>query len=834
MPGVPDESLDRFARLVSVALDVPAALVAMPTSTGQVLPGAVGLPEPWQTARRTPLTHSVCRHVVESGDPLVLDDVRDHPALVAAAAAADLDVVACAGYPLVDGHGAVLGSLCAIDRTPRRWSERDLDLLAGLAAACSTDLQLRLERSASDTHRSRLELAISASAVGTFDWDLSGDGMLWDPPLVAMFGYTPEDFTPTTASFYRRLHPDDAERVTQAITTAIDTRGEFAAEYRIVLPGGATRWVQGRGRVVGAPSGRATRFIGAAYDTTDVHDGEARVGRLLSAMPSGFLSLDEQWRFTVVNPAAEKLLGQSIDQLAGRTIWEAFPDTVGNEFEQAYRAAVRTQQPQTIHAYYPAPLDAWYDVLCWPTPEGLSLFFTDVTDRARSDHQARAAAERLAVQARVADLLTGDADLADVLTALPQLLAPAVADACVVTVLGPDGRARDHSYWHGDPAARAHLAGYATTRLVELPGSTPFGRTISDGQVRHLTAEQTAAVVMHPDARAHLDALGPVRATILPLRAQGRVLGALTLLSAADRPRDAELESVTEDMADRVAAAIETDRLTRARSQLAEALQRSLLTAPPEPDHAEVVVRYLPAGEAARVGGDWYDAFLQPNGCTMIVIGDVVGHDTEAAAAMGALRGLLRGIATYSDAGPAEVLRGLDNSMQVLEVDTLATAAVARFEQTPDEVERGVTRMVWANAGHPPPVVLHADGSFQVLAPWRGELLLGVDPSTARHDQVTLLERGATVLLFTDGLIERRRADLDDGLARLTDALTALTGSTLDALCDGIVERLVAGHPEDDVALVAVRLHRQDRPRPAEAGPAHVPPGVPEPEHPAQ
>ncbi|MCO7220071.1 SpoIIE family protein phosphatase [Klenkia sp. PcliD-1-E] len=834
MPAVGDPALDRFARIVRDALAVPTALVSLVSRHEQVLPGAVGLPEPWQTTRSTPLTHSVCQHVVQHGEPLVLTDVRDRPDLIDAAAAADLRMVAYAGYPLVDAHGTVLGSLCAIDPRPRTWSSRELDLLSGLAEACSTDLQLRLERAAADTHRSRLELAISASAVGTFDWDLSGDGMHWDPPLVSMFGYTAEDFEPTTASFYRRLHPDDAERVTQAITTAIDTRGEFAAEYRIVLPDGATRWVQGRGRVIGEPTGRATRFIGAAYDTTDVHDGEARVGRLLAAMPSGFLSLDGQWRFTVVNPAAEKLLGQSIDQLAGRTIWEAYPDTVGNEFEHAYRTAVRTQQPQTIHAYYPAPLDAWYDVLCWPTPEGLSLFFTDVTDRTRSDRQARAAAERLAVQARVADLLTGSTDLADVLTTLPQLLAPAVADACVVTVLGPDGRARDHAYWHGDPAARVHLAGYATTRLVELSGSTPFGRTISDGQRRHLTAEQTAAVVMHPDARMHLDALGPVRASILPLQAQGRVLGALTLLSSADRPRDAELESVTEDIADRVAAAMETDRLTRARSQLAEALQRSLLTAPPEPDHAEVVVRYLPAGEAARVGGDWYDAFLQPNGCTMIVIGDVVGHDTEAAAAMGALRGLLRGIATYSDAGPAEVLRGLDTSMQVLEVDTLATAAVARFEQTPDEVERGVTRMVWANAGHPPPVVLHPDGTFQVLAPWKGELLLGVDPTTIRHDQVTLLERGATVLLFTDGLIERRRADLDDGLTRLTDALTALPGTTLDELCDGIIDRLVAGHPEDDVALVAVRLHRQDRPRPPEAGPPHVPPGVPEPEHPAQ
>ncbi|GHE07150.1 hypothetical protein GCM10011381_02090 [Klenkia taihuensis] len=130
--------------------------------------------------------------------------------------------------------------------------------------------------------------------------------------------------------------------------------------------------------------------------------------------------------------------------------------------------------------------------------------------------------------------------------------------------------------------------------------------------------------------------------------------------------------------------------------------------------------------------------------------------------------------------------------------------------------------------------MLHTDGSHQVLAPWRGELLLGLDPDTPRTEQVTVLERGATVLLFTDGLIERRDADLDDGLTRLTGALGDLADASLDELCDGIVERLVHGRPDDDVALVAVRLHRQDRPRPLEAGPAHVPPGVSPPSHPAQ
>jgi serine phosphatase RsbU (regulator of sigma subunit) len=272
---------------------------------------------------------------------------------------------------------------------------------------------------------------------------------------------------------------------------------------------------------------------------------------------------------------------------------------------------------------------------------------------------------------------------------------------------------------------------------------------------------------------------------------------------------------------------LDNARLYRQQRLVAEGLQRSLLTDPPQPDHGQIVVRYLPAVQATQVGGDWYDAFIQPGGTTMLVIGDVVGHDTAAAAIMGQLRSLLRGIASYSDARPAEVLRGLDAAMESLMVSTLATAAAVRFEQTPDEVDHGVTRMVWANAGHPPPLVLHPDGTVALLADARSDLLLGVDPRANRREHETTLISGSTVLLYTDGLVERRDAHLDDGLDRLVDVVTELADTNLDELVDGVLERMVQGQPDDDVALVAIRLHRQDRPRPVEAGPNVVPPSAP-------
>jgi serine phosphatase RsbU (regulator of sigma subunit) len=372
-------------------------------------------------------------------------------------------------------------------------------------------------------------------------------------------------------------------------------------------------------------------------------------------------------------------------------------------------------------------------------------------------------------------------------------------------VLDDDGRPRDVGWWHADPARRALVERYAAVRLAAMPVTSPGVRALLGETVAASTGD-VADLMPGTEARELLELLGPASGLTLPLRGRGRTLGALTLYLDGDRVLGDAEQATAQEVADRAGLALDNARLFSQQRQLAEELQRSLLTGPFASDQAEVVVRYTPASEAARVGGDWYDAFLQPSGGMMLVIGDVVGHDTAAAAAMGQLRSLLRGIATYSDGGPAEVLRGLDAAMAQLEVGTYATAAVARFEQTDDERARGVTRMRWSNAGHLPPLVINPDGSLAALADWRGELLLGVDPATPRGESVVALDRGTTVLLFTDGLIERRDGDLDKGMARLRKAAAALADRPLPELCDELVDRLVHGRPEDDVALVAIRL----------------------------
>ena len=252
-----------------------------------------------------------------------------------------------------------------------------------------------------------------------------------------------------------------------------------------------------------------------------------------------------------------------------------------------------------------------------------------------------------------------------------------------------------------------------------------------------------------------------------------------------------------------------------------------MLTEPPQPYHVQIAVRYQPATQDVQVGGDWYDAFLQPDGATMLVIGDVVGHDSAAAAAMGQVRTLLRAVAADRGEAPGLVLRRVDRVMESLQVDSAATAVVARLEQDDDERRRGVTRLRWSNAGHPPPVVHHADGRSEVLEAAEPDLLLGIDPTTGRADHQMVLERGSTLLLYTDGLVERRGQSLEEGIERLRGLVQTLASGTLDQLCDGLLDGLVSERSEDDVALVAVRLHPQDRPRPAEAGPEDVPESVP-------
>jgi PAS domain S-box-containing protein len=544
---------------------------------------------------------------------------------------------------------------------------------------------------------------------------------------------------------------------------------------------------------------------------------EAELVRFLETMPAAFCFLDAQWRFRYVNAEAERLMGRPRNRLIGESLWEAFPSMVGTVFERSYRTAVATGRPMTFEAAYPGARKGWFEIRVWPGSDGLAVYVLDVSDRRNAEEAARRATARTALLARVSAELSGQLDTLSALSRLAQLVVPVLTDGCIVTLVDREGRARDVGSWHGDPVRRPLMDRYAQIRLDTLPGTSPVGQALVAGTPLTESVDAVLGLMADGPARRLLEALAPATAVVLPLTAEARTVGVLTLYQDAGRDMTHEDMETARQVAAEAARAIARVHRQNQQAQLAEALQRSLLTDPPTLGGAAVVVRYVPAAEAARVGGDWYDAFLQRDGSLVVVIGDVVGHDTVAAAAMGQLRGLLRGIAHYSSAGPAEVLRGLDEAIVQMHDETLATAAIARFECD----GRGGWVLRWANAGHPPPVVLFADGTVTVLGGKIGDLMLGVDPTAVRTESVLPLPPGATVLLHTDGLVERRGSTLDEGTAALTRHLRELTGSPLDALCDGVLRRMLRGIPQDDVALVAVRLGAA-HPHRAEPAPCRV------------
>jgi serine phosphatase RsbU (regulator of sigma subunit) len=242
-------------------------------------------------------------------------------------------------------------------------------------------------------------------------------------------------------------------------------------------------------------------------------------------------------------------------------------------------------------------------------------------------------------------------------------------------------------------------------------------------------------------------------------------------------------------------------RVAAIEREMSETLQRSLLTEPLRLTSLEIAVRYQSAAEQAQVGGDWHDSFRLPDGQLALAVGDVTGHDSRAAAGMAQVRNLLRGISYALPAPPGRVLSGLDDAMRGLAMDVFATVFFAQIDAEPHP---GPRLMRWSNAGHPPPVLLGADGSVRLLEA-KPEVMLGVKAGAVRSDHSVLLEPGASVILYTDGLLERRERFFDDGVVELVAALSGRQGLSAEQLCDFLIDRF-AGHTEDDIVLSVAQV----------------------------
>ena len=437
-----------------------------------------------------------------------------------------------------------------------------------------------------------------------------------------------------------------------------------------------------------------------------------------------------------------------------------------------------------------------------------------LVDRAEEEEVHRALQVRSTLAWLTAATLDEDRPLADTLLGSPNLLDLLPADGVVVQLQGhrgsrgealPDGAADAIAAW---AAGRREDAVATDSLLQEAPELTA-----SVGAVRGVLAlplPEGQFVLWHrPEAVRTVDWGGDPHNKALAEREGDSVR--LSPRKSFERWRETVRDRSDPWTAQELAEVgeLRTHLLealyarSRRAVRAAELLQRSHLTEPPESTHLDVAVRYVPATTEAQVGGDWYDVFEQPDGSTVVVIGDVVGHDTEAAAEMAQLRGLLRGIAYGSADGPATVLRRLDSAVAGLGLHAIATVLVGRL--TPDPATGGA-RLRWSSAGHLPPLLAEpGDGVLRLTTP-RAELLLGVDPAARRTESEAVLEPGSTLLLYTDGLVERRDQGFDVGVERLADELVAVRDRPLEAACDELIGRMLPAGAEDDVALVAVRL----------------------------
>jgi serine phosphatase RsbU (regulator of sigma subunit) len=395
-----------------------------------------------------------------------------------------------------------------------------------------------------------------------------------------------------------------------------------------------------------------------------------------------------------------------------------------------------------------------------------------------AERTARAAAEasraRLAFLAHAGATLAESLDHEQILARLRAIVVPRHASAMTVWLVREPGVLDPFPREEEQEPRRPHP-------LVE--------KAFASGRAQHATREPGEEMVTAVDTTHDRQQLLAV-----PLISRGSTLGVLE----AEPPSGsfaAEDVAVFTELARLTAVATDNALRYEHEHDVAQLLQRAMLTRLPSGGRLELTARYLPAEAGLNVGGDWYDAFERPDGDMMAVVGDVTGHGLQAAALMGQLRTTLRAYAMDAG-GPGEVLTRMHRLLSHLQPDDLATAVLAQV--SPDGLLR------WANAGHPPPLVRALDGTVTALE--GHDFLLGMPlEGAALREFGVRPEPGSIVLFYTDGLIERRGVPLGDCIDRLARAFGRAAGG-LDAIADQVLaEMLHDSAREDDTCLLMFR-----------------------------
>ena len=533
---------------------------------------------------------------------------------------------------------------------------------------------------------------------------------------------------------------------------------------------------------------------------------------LLRAMfedaPIGMARADAGGRLRHVNRALCETLGRQAEELVGRTLDELGPRAdVGIDDSEREGLATgriaRYEVERRLSGVAGTSIPVAVSVALTTSLEGsaadMILHVQDLRERRRADRdreqliraqaaraQAEAASERLRLMQSIAVAALAAEDLESLLReVLDRLLETLDVDRAAVVLT-------DGDEWVSARAA----TGLATEVLRRGAGEV-------DDVVTRVAAAEGGPVAIRDVPASEIDSssLGPAISSLLavPLLASGRIVGSLHVGTLTRREFRDETVELLRLAADRASLAIERMRLYEHERRIAGQLQRSLLPSSlPSIPGVALSARYEPGGRGATVGGDWYDAIALPGGRVAVAIGDVVGRGIEAAATMGQMRSALRAILMQADDSGAMAER-LNRFALGLGDCVLTTVVLAVFEPA-------TGRLRFTNAGHPPPLLIGADGAARYLegvpAPPMGVV------ETPRYLETTLaLEPGATLLLYTDGLIEKSTEVLDVGLERLrTTADGAGIGADVQGLCERVLVELVGpdGAKDDDVTMIGL------------------------------
>jgi CheY-like chemotaxis protein/serine phosphatase RsbU (regulator of sigma subunit)/anti-sigma regulatory factor (Ser/Thr protein kinase) len=374
---------------------------------------------------------------------------------------------------------------------------------------------------------------------------------------------------------------------------------------------------------------------------------------------------------------------------------------------------------------------------------------------------------------------------------------PAFAELAVVESFGPDGT----TVALAAANASQQNALYERLKHAENVVPTDARRRMSwDGGHLEAQATRDSWLAVMPAALAEFtwERLEPTSLIVVPLVLEDRRLGRLMLARCeAGASYGAEDFEIACELAKRASMALETSRLYEMERERSRTLQISLLC---ESTLAHPTVtaasRYIPGAADLEVGGDWSDLIEREDGRVVAVVGDVVGRGIRAATAMGKLRSAIGALALVTD-DPAALLTQLDLFASRTSGADMATVICAMIDPGSGTVE-------YSSAGHLPAVVLTDDGEAILLEDGRG-FPLGVDTAEQRENGVASLPEGATLILFTDGLVEAPEMPIDEGLGRLCEAASSRALLEPERLCDEVVDALVH-YPRDDVALVCVRF----------------------------